>query len=50
MATPNQAWRTMVAAWEMVPEERIVADVRRFVRALDAIITAEGAYVSDFDL
>ena len=47
---PNQAWKTMVATWELVPEERIVADVNRFVTALDAIIAAEGAYVSKFDL
>ena len=31
MTTPNQAWRIMVASWEMVPEERIVVGVRRFV-------------------
>jgi hypothetical protein len=50
MATPNQAWRTMVAAWSQVPEKRILEDIDRFVAALDSIIAAKGAYVSDKDL
>ena len=50
MATPDEAWRTMVAAWELVETGRIVADVSRFTAALDAIIAAKGAYVSDYDL
>ena len=50
MATPNEAWRTMVAAWTQVPEKRIVDDIDRFAVALGAIITAKGAYVSDCDL
>ena len=50
MGTPDEAWRTMVAAWDLVPEERIVEDVERFVTALEAIIAAKGAYVEDMDL
>merc|ERR1711923_401971 len=50
MATPDEAWRTMCAAWEVVETARIVADVSRFTVALDAIIAAKGAYVSDHDL
>ncbi len=50
MATPDEAWRTMVAAWDLVPAERILADMSRFTTALDAIIAANGAYVSDADL
>jgi hypothetical protein len=50
MATPNPAWRTMVAAWGQVPEKRIVEDIDRFVAALHSIIAAKGAYVSDKDL
>ena len=50
MATPDKAWKTMVDAWELVPEARIRQDVGRFVTALDAIIAAEGAYVADMDL
>ncbi len=50
MATPDEAWRTMVAAWDLVPADRIVADILRFRTALDAIIAAKGAYVSDCDL
>ena len=47
MATPDLAWKTMVAAWDMVPAGWILADISRFATALDAIIEAEGAYVSD---
>ena len=50
MATPNKAWTTMVAAWGMLKSDRIIQDIDRFVPALDAIIAAEGAYVSDKDL
>ena len=50
MATPDEAWRTMVDAWSILPEERIVNDIDHFVTALDAIIAAKGAYVSDHDL
>ncbi len=50
MATPDKAWTTMVAAWSMLSSDRIVADIDRFVPALDSIIAAEGAYVSDKDL
>ncbi len=50
MATPDKAWRTMVDAWTQVPESRIIEDVDKFVVAIDAIIAAEGCYVSDKDL
>ena len=50
MATPDKAWTTMVAAWGMLKSDRIVQDIDRFVPALDSIIAAEGAYVSDKDL
>ena len=50
MGTPNRAWRTMVDAWELVPEARIRQDVGRFRSALDAIIAADGAYVGAMDL
>ena len=50
MGTPDRAWRTMVDAWELVPEARIRQDVGRFVSVLDAIIAAGGAYVGDLDL
>ena len=50
MATPNEAWRMMVAAWTQVPEKQIVDDIDRFVAALRAIITAKVAYVADKDL
>ena len=50
MGTPDRAWRTMVDAWELVPEARIRQDVGRFVSALDAIIAADGAYVGALDL
>ena len=50
MATPNLAWKTITAAWELVCPERIVDDIARFESALEAIIAAKGAYVEDFDL
>ena len=50
MGTPDEAWRTMVAAWELIPEDRIGRDIAKFESALDAIIAAKGAYVADFDL
>ena len=50
MATPDEAWRTMVDAWTQVPESRIVDDIDRFTLALNAIIEAKGAYVADMDL
>ena len=50
MGTPDEAWKTMVDAWEEVPEARILRDIDRFEEALDAIILAEGAYVPDKDL
>ena len=50
MAMPDKAWRTMVSAWEEVPKFWIVADIEHFEVALDAIIAAGGAYVSDHDL
>ena len=50
MGTPDEAWRTMVAAWDLVPEARIAEDIERFVTALEAIIAAKGAYVEDMDL
>ena len=50
MATPDEAWRTMVHAWTKLDPERIIADVMRFRHVLDKIIEADGAYVSDKDL
>ena len=50
MATPDLAWRTITAAWELVRPERIVEDIARFETALEAIIAAEGAYVDEYDL
>lgn len=50
--TPDNAWATMVAAWELVPNNRIVADIRRFQMALEAILAADadGSYVDDHDI
>ena len=50
MATPDEVWRTMVAAWELIPEERIREDIGRFRSAVNAIVAADGAYVEDRDL
>ena len=50
MATPDEVWRTMVAAWDLIPEERIREDIGRFRSAVKAIIAAKGAYVKDCDL
>ena len=50
MVTPDLAWKTITAAWELVRPERIVDDIARFESALEAIIAAKGAYVEDFDL
>ena len=50
MDTPDNAWKTMVAAWGEIPQKRVVDDIKRFESALDAIIAADGAYVSDKDL
>lgn len=50
MATPDSAWRTMVAVWEMAPkEDRIIQDVDRFATAVERIINEEGAYVEELD-
>ena len=40
----------MVVAWDLIPKERIVDDIARFVSAIDEIIKAKGCYVSDMDL
>lgn len=50
MGTPDEAWRAMVDAWDLVPEERIRQDIGRFPSALKTIIAAKGAYVKDCDL
>ena len=50
MDTPDNAWKTMVAAWGEIPQKRVVDNIKRFESALDAIIAADGAYVSDKDL
>ena len=50
MGTPDEAWRAMVEAWSLVPEERILEDIGRFKSALEAIVAAKGAYVKDCDL
>ena len=50
MGTPDEAWRTMVVVWDLVPTARIVEDIERFVTALEAIIAAKGTYVEDMDL
>merc|ERR1719437_359275 len=50
MDTPDNAWKTLVAAWGEIPQKRVVDDIKRFESALDAIIAADGAYVSDKDL
>ena len=50
MGTPDEAWRAMTAAWELVPDERIVQDIGRFRSAVATIIAAKGAYVEAADL
>mgnify|MGYP007058521207 FL=1 len=50
MGTPDETWRTIVAAWSQLDAERIVQDVMRFSDVLDSIIAADGAYVADKDL
>ena len=50
MGTPDEAWRAMTAAWDLVPEERIVEDIGRFRSAVATIIAAKGAYVEAADL
>ena len=50
MGTPDETWRTIVAAWSQLDAERIIQDVMRFSDVLDSIIEADGAYVSDKDL
>ena len=50
MGTPDEAWKTMIAAWVLIPKQRIVDDIERFVSAVDSIIEAEGCYVSGMDL
>ena len=50
MGTPDDAWRAMVEAWDLVPEERILEDIGRFKSALESIVAAKGAYVKDCDL
>ena len=50
MGTPDEAWRSMAAAWELVPEARIRQDVGRLWSAIELIIAAGGAYVPDLDL
>eukprot|EP01050_Picozoa_sp_SAG11_P031448 SAG11_NODE_9773_length_881_cov_1.734015_2_plen_171_part_01 len=50
MATPNQAWETMTAVWAKAPTEaRIIQDIDRVMKAIDAIIEKEGAYVEEWD-
>ena len=50
MGTPDEAWRAMVTAWELVPEARIRQDVGRFRSAVETIIAVGGAYVKEIDL
>ena len=50
MATPDEAWWAKVDAWDLVPEERIRQDIRRFRLAVNAIIAAKGVYVKDCHL
>ena len=50
MGTPDEAWRSMVAAWELILEARIRQDVGRFWSAIESIIAAGGAYVPELDL
>ena len=50
MGTQDNAGKTMVAVWDLVPKKRIVEDVERFILTLEAIIKANGTYVSDKDL
>ena len=46
--TPQQCWRTLVRTWQVAPTpERIVQDIQRWPKALDAIIEAQGAVVHD---
>ena len=47
MDTPDNAWKTMDAAWDKISKKRIVDDIKRFESALDAIIAVGSAYVSD---
>ena len=50
MGTPDNAWKKVVAAWDLVPKKRIVEDIERFIPALEAIVKVDGTYVSDKDL
>ena len=45
MTTPDKAWRAMVEAWDLIPEERIRQDIGRFRLALNTIITAKGGKI-----
>eukprot|EP01049_Picozoa_sp_SAG25_P000793 SAG25_NODE_29_length_20738_cov_25.829546_7_plen_726_part_00 len=50
MATPADVSDTMDRTWEVFPRpERIVSDIRKFPRALQAIIDAEGTVVPEID-
>mmetsp|Transcript_75509 Transcript_75509/g.125910 ORF Transcript_75509/g.125910 Transcript_75509/m.125910 type:complete len:157 (-) Transcript_75509:111-581(-) len=50
MGTPSEVDSTMERTWEVAPtSERIVQDIQRFPKALDAIIAAEGAKVPELD-
>lgn len=51
MDTPDNAWRTMVDMWRSraITSTRIIQDIDKTVRAMDAIIAALGTIVEDYD-
>ena len=51
MADPENAWRTTRDMWtsRAIKSQRIIADIDKIERAIDAIIAADGTIVKEFD-
>ena len=49
LGNPTQVWSAMIRSWVMIRPERIAQDIRRWERALEMIVQAQGAVVPDLD-
>jgi hypothetical protein len=49
LGTPADVWSAMYRSWQTIRPERIVQDVQRWERALEAIVEVRGAIVPELD-